>query len=81
VLLAPIAISLAAQLGVNPYPFLMGVAVAASSSFMTPIGHQSNTIVFGPGGYRFSDYLRVGAGLNILVWVVAMLVIPRLWPF
>jgi di/tricarboxylate transporter len=59
----------------------MGVAVAASSSFMTPIGHQSNTIVFGPGGYRFSDYLRVGAGLNILVWVVAMLVIPRLWPF
>ncbi len=81
VLLAPIAISLAAQLGVSPYPFLMGVAVAASSSFMTPIGHQSNTLVFGPGGYRFSDYLRVGVGLNILVWVVAMLVIPRLWPF
>ncbi len=81
VLLAPIALSLAAQLGVSPYPFLMGVAVAASSSFMTPIGHQSNTLVFGPGGYRFSDYLRVGVGLNILVWVVAMLVIPRLWPF
>ncbi|MCL6642355.1 MAG: anion permease [Candidatus Bipolaricaulota bacterium] len=81
VLLAPIAISLAAQLGVSPYPFLMGVAVAASSSFMTPIGHQSNTLVFGPGGYRFSDYLRVGVVLNILVWVVAMLVIPRLWPF
>ncbi len=81
VLLAPIAISLATQLGVSPYPFLMGVAVAASSSFMTPISHQSNTLVFGPGGYRFSDYVRVGAGLNILVWVVAMLLIPRLWPF
>ncbi len=81
VLLAPIAISLATQLGVSPYPFLMGVAVAASSSFMTPISHQSNTLVFGPGGYRFSDYVRVGAGLNIFVWVVAMLLIPKLWPF
>lgn len=80
VLLAPIAISLAIQLGVSPYPFLMGVAVAASSSFMTPISHQSNTLVFGPGGYKFSDYVRVGAGLNILVWLVAMLLIPRLWP-
>jgi di/tricarboxylate transporter len=81
VLVAPIAISMATQLGVSPYPFLMGVAVAASSSFMTPISHQSNTIVFGPGGYRFSDYVRAGLGLNILVWAVAMLVIPRLWPF
>lgn len=81
VLLAPIAISLATQLGVSPYPFLMGVAVAASSSFMTPISHQSNTLVFGPGGYKFSDYVRVGAGLNVLVWVIAMLLIPRLWPF
>ncbi len=81
VLVAPIAISLATQLGVSPYPFLMGTAVAASSSFMTPISHQSNTIVFGPGGYRFSDYLRAGVGLNIIVWVAAMLVIPRLWPF
>ncbi len=81
VLLAPIAISLATQLGVSPYPFLMGVAVASSSSFMTPISHQSNTLVFGPGGYRFSDYVRVGLGMNILAWLVAMLVIPRLWPF
>ncbi len=81
VLLAPIAISLATQLAVSPYPFLMGVAVAASSSFMTPISHQSNTLVFGPGGYKFSDYVRVGAGLNIIVWAVAMLLIPRLWPF
>jgi di/tricarboxylate transporter len=81
VLLAPIAISLAIQLGVSPYPFLMGVAVAASSSFMTPISHQANTLVFGPGRYKFSDYVRVGAGLNILVWAVAMLLIPSLWPF
>lgn len=81
VLVAPIAISLAAQLGVSPYPFLMGVAVAASSSFMTPISHQSNTLVFGPGGYRFSDYVRVGLGLNIIAWLVAMLLIPRLWSF
>lgn len=81
VLVAPIAISLAAQLGVSPYPFLMGVAVASSSSFMTPISHQSNTIVFGPGGYRFSDYVRVGIGMNILAFLVAMLLIPRLWPF
>jgi len=81
VLVAPIAISLAAQLGVSPYPFLMGVAVASSSSFMTPISHQSNTIVFEPGGYRFSDYVRVGIGMNILAFLVAMLLIPRLWPF
>lgn len=81
VLVAPIALSLAAQLGVSPYPFLMGVAVASSSSFMTPISHQSNTIVFGPGGYRFSDYVRVGIGMNILAFLVAMLLIPRMWPF
>lgn len=81
VLLAPLAISLAGQLGVSPYPFLMGVAVASSSSFMTPISHQANTLVFGPGGYRFSDYVRVGAGLNIIVWLLAMYLIPKLWPF
>ncbi len=81
VLVTPLAISLAAQLGVSPYPFLMGVAVAASSSFMTPISHQSNAIVFGPGGYRFSDYVRAGLGMNIIAWLVAMLLIPRLWPF
>jgi di/tricarboxylate transporter len=79
--MVPVALSIAAGLGVDPKPLLMGVAFAASMSFMTPIGYQTNTMVLGPGGYRFSDYLKAGAPMNLMLWAIASLLIPRLWPF
>lgn len=81
VLLAPIAISTAADLGVSPYPLLMMVAVAASAAFLSPVGHSSNLLIMGPGGYRFTDYIRVGLPLTIVVLAVALLIIPLVWPF
>ncbi|PLX73434.1 MAG: hypothetical protein C0615_11010 [Desulfuromonas sp.] len=81
VLIAPIAYNTAIDLAVSPRPFFMAVAVAASSCFMTPISHQSNALVMGPGGYRFIDYLRAGTPLNLLVWLVASLLIPLVFPF
>lgn len=80
VLMAPIAFSLAAGLGVSPDPFLMAIAVSASCAFLTPIGHQSNTLVMGPGGYRFSDYWKLGLPLQIVVLIVAIPLILRFWP-
>lgn len=81
VLLAPIAFDLSAHFGVNPQPFFMAVALAASTCFMTPVSHQSNALVIGPGGYVFADYLKVGTPLNILVWLAASLTIPLVFPF
>ncbi len=81
VLIAPIAFNTAVDLGVDPKPFFMAVAIAASSCFMTPISHQSNALVMGPGGYHFFDYTRVGAPLNVMVWVLATLLIPLFFPF
>ncbi len=81
VLMAPIAFSLSAGLGVSPDPFLMAVAVSASCAFLTPIGHQSNTLVMGPGGYHFSDYWKLGLPLQIVVLIVAIPLILRFWPF
>jgi di/tricarboxylate transporter len=80
ILLTPIAIALAQQLGVDPRPFVMAVLFAASASFATPIGYQTNTFVYGVGGYRFSDFLRVGVPMNIIAWLVASIVIPWYWP-
>ncbi|QDU55772.1 SLC13 family permease [Aeoliella mucimassa] len=81
ILLFPICLETAALLEVDSRPFLMALALAASASFMTPIGYQTNLMVYGPGGYRFGDYLRVGAPLNLLLAGVAALLIPWAWHF
>ncbi|MEX1020712.1 MAG: SLC13 family permease [Litorilinea sp.] len=80
VLLAPIAMGLAQALGANPDPFLMAVGIGASCAFLTPIGHQSNTLVMGPGGYRFGDYWRMGLPLEILILVVGIPLLLWFWP-
>jgi len=79
--MAPIAAQFANGLGYNPDPFLMAVALGAASDFLTPIGHQSNTLVMGPGGYRFGDYWRLGLPLSILVIVVGVPLIALIFPF
>ncbi len=81
VIAAPIAFNIANSLGVNPDPFLMSVAVAASCAFLTPIGHKNNTLIMGPGGYRFGDYWRMGLPLEILVVAIAVPMILWVWPF
>ena len=81
VLLAPIALTIAADMGASPYPFAMAVAVSASAAFLSPVGHPANILVMGPGGYRFSDYTKVGLPLTLVVLVAAMIFIPLFWPF
>ena len=78
--MCPIALGIAASLGVNPDSFLMGVAIGASCAFLTPIGHQNNTLILGPGGFRFSDYWRLGLPLEILVVVVSLPLLLIVWP-
>ena len=80
VIVTPVAISLALSLGVDPRPLIIAVMMGASASFATPIGYQTNTLVYGPGGYRFSDFIRVGLPLNLLMALTAALVIPIFWP-
>jgi len=81
VLMAPIAISTAAALGVDAKPLLMAVCFAASTSFATPVGYQTNTMVYHPGGYRYTDFMRVGIPLNLIFWVLAVFFIPKFWAF
>ncbi|HMQ42559.1 MAG TPA: SLC13 family permease [Paracoccus sp. (in: a-proteobacteria)] len=80
VIVTPVAISLAHSLGVDPRPLIIAVMMGASASFATPIGYQTNTLVYGPGGYRFSDFIRVGLPLNLLLALTAASVIPIFWP-
>ena len=79
-ILGPVAVGVAQRLGLSPDPFLMAVAAGAGCDFLTPVGHQCNTMVLGPGGYRFSDYARLGAPLSLLVIVVGTLLISLFWP-
>jgi di/tricarboxylate transporter len=81
VLLVPVALNTASDLGVSPYPLAMTVAIAASAAFMSPVSHPANLLVMGPGGYRFSDYVKVGLPLTLVVLLVVMLVMPSIWPF
>jgi di/tricarboxylate transporter len=81
VLVAPIAIGIGEQLGVSPYPLVMAVAIAASAAFVTPVASPVNTLVLGPGGYKFSDFVKVGLPLLFLTLVITMLVVPLILPF
>lgn len=77
----PLALSLSQQLGVSPMPFFVIVCVAASASFSTPIGYQTNLIVQGIGNYKFTDFVRIGLPLNIITFIISVLLIPQIWPF
>ena len=80
VLMVPIALKTSVSLGISPYALMMGIAMAASSSFTSPISHPANVLVMGPGGYRFIDYVKVGVPLTLVVLLVLMLILPVLWP-
>jgi len=80
VLAVPIAIDAALSLGANPHAFVMATVIAASTSFLMPIGHQVNVLVFGPGGYRFADYTKVGVWLNLILFILTALILPLIWP-
>jgi di/tricarboxylate transporter len=81
VLLTPIALQSALALHVSPRPFIIAIAIGASACFATPIGYQTNLLVYGPGGYFFRDFIKIGLPLNVLIWILATLLIPWLWPF
>ena len=81
VLLAPIAISTAEQIGVDPRPLLMAITFAASTGFSTPVGYQTNTMIYNPGGYKYTDFLRTGVPLSLLFWLLSVIFIPRFWSF
>ncbi|MGD8162064.1 SLC13 family permease [Pantoea sp. FN0307] len=81
VLMAPIGVAAAQQMGVSPYPFTMIIAIAASAAFMTPVSSPVNTLVLGPGGYRFADFVKIGVPFTLVVMVVSVLLVPLLFPF
>lgn len=81
ILVAPVGIGVAQALSISPHPILMIIAIAASTAFVTPIGHQSNILVYNAGGYRFTDFIRIGLPLTLLILVLALTVVPLLWPF
>ena len=80
VLVAPIGLGIAASFGIAPYPVLMMVAIAGSTAFMTPIGHQSNVLIYNTGSFRFIDFIKVGGPLTLVVLVASLVVVPLVWP-
>ncbi len=80
VLLSPIALSAAASAGISPYTLMMTMALAASASFASPVAHPAHLLVMGPGGYRFADYVRIGAPITLVAFAVVMLLVPLMWP-
>jgi di/tricarboxylate transporter len=80
-MMIPIVVNLAESLGISPMPFIIGVCIGASCAFMLPMGYQTHMMVYGPGGYKFSDFIRVGLPLNIITWVMASIIIPLAWSF
>jgi len=81
VLMAPIAIAAAREMGVSPYPFAMIIAIAASAAFMTPVSSPVNTLVLGPGNYKFGDFVRIGVPFTLLVMLVSVIIVPWLYAF
>ncbi|HEY9886844.1 MAG TPA: SLC13 family permease, partial [Candidatus Obscuribacterales bacterium] len=80
-LIFPIALSVSQTLGVSYMPFIIAIMVGASASFSTPIGYQTNLMVYGPGGYKFTDFMRIGIPLNLVFWVITVLITPLVYPF
>ena len=80
VLMGPIALNTATNMGLSPFGLMMAIAMAASASFMTPVSHPANILVMGPGGYRFSDYIKLGGPLTLIVFVAVMILLPIFWP-
>jgi di/tricarboxylate transporter len=80
VLIAPIALNTAANMNISPQALMMAVAISASAAFLSPIGHPANLLVMGPGGYKLSDYIKVGLPLTFVVLVIVLLVLPIFWP-
>jgi di/tricarboxylate transporter len=81
VILTPIAVGLAAQAGIDPRPLVVAVMFGASASFATPIGYQTNTLVYGAGDYRFTDFLKIGVPMNLIVGAASVIAIPLFFPF
>jgi di/tricarboxylate transporter len=81
VLIIPLGVSTATQMHVSAYPLVMAIVLGVSSGFLTPVSHPVNVLVMGPGGYRFSDFARVGGFLSLIVFALVMVLVPRFWPF
>ena len=81
IIMTPVVLSISASMGLDARPLIFGVCFAASASFSTPVGYQTNLMVYGPGGYRFSDFIKVGLPLSITLWLTSIIIIPMIWPF
>ena len=79
IIMTPIALAVSQQIGLEPRTFIFAVAFAASASFITPVGYQTNLMVYGPGGYKFIDYIKVGLPLAVIFWISAILILPLIW--